>query len=328
MIPPHFKTKRKNISRLVLSVVITLILITTALGTTATIQTSQTATPQTITQLSYSFSFQEPTFNTISVESATYTLISLDGCMGLAQIAGEPKLPRKFVQLLLPPATTVTDIHISSTSQDATPTDINLLQSPVIPQQPSVPFGMESPDFIMDEQLYTTNQPQPDSLLQDYQIGYNHGYTILSFALTPVQYTPSQGTVTYHPEISVSIDLEETTYNQLYRASKEDKLWVQNLVSNPEMTDLYTTDVPTFDYPGGICDPSGNYDYVIITTTHNDLDYWTTGGTTPYNWESLMDKHSMVDSLQCTLVTIQAYRCLYRLSQQQPTFQRSDSSYP
>ncbi|MBU0497349.1 MAG: hypothetical protein KKG04_05270 [Candidatus Thermoplasmatota archaeon] len=67
MIPPHFKTRRRNIGRLVLSVVISLILITSALGTTATIQTSQTATPQTITQLLYSFSFKQPTFGTIAV---------------------------------------------------------------------------------------------------------------------------------------------------------------------------------------------------------------------------------------------------------------------
>jgi hypothetical protein len=41
---------------------------------------------------------------------------------------------------------------------------------------------------------------------------------------------------------------------------------------------------------------------VIITTTQNELDYWDTTGSTPYNWESLMDHHT-ADGLSCTLVT-------------------------
>ena len=61
---------------------------------------------------------------------------------------------------------------------------------------------------------------------------------------------------------------------------------------------------PTFEYPGGLCDPADNYDYVIITTTQNGLDYWDTSGSTPYNWESLMNHHD-ADGLTCTLVTVQ-----------------------
>jgi len=77
------------------------------------------------------------------------------------------------------------------------------------------------------------------------------------------------------------------------------------LVYNPEIADTYTIDLPTVEYPGGLCDPIDDYDYVIITTTYNSLDYWETSSSTPYNWDSLMEKHEKDDELKCTLVTIQ-----------------------
>ena len=77
------------------------------------------------------------------------------------------------------------------------------------------------------------------------------------------------------------------------------------MVYNPETTDCYQSELPALRYSGGICDPSDDYDYVIITTTQNDLDDWPTSGSTPYNWTSLMDKHEVDDDLSCTLVTIQ-----------------------
>ncbi|MGF3555052.1 MAG: hypothetical protein ACQXXF_07295, partial [Thermoplasmatota archaeon] len=91
-----------------------------------------------------------------------------------------------------------------------------------------------------------------------------------------------------------------------FRNKPGDEAWVKKLVYNPEITDSYkTSDIPVFDYPGGLCDPSESYDYVIITTTYNGLDYWETSSTLPYNWQSLMDKHLSNDGLRCTLVTVQ-----------------------
>lgn len=80
---------------------------------------------------------------------------------------------------------------------------------------------------------------------------------------------------------------------------------MQSLISNPEIANLYqNAPLPIFEYEGGLCDPSGNYDYVIITTTQNGLDNWDTTTETPYNWESLMEHHAG-DGLSVTLVTVQ-----------------------
>ena len=91
--------------------------------------------------------------------------------------------------------------------------------------------------------------------------------------------------------------------NPFFRCTPEDEAWVKSLVCNPEIAVRYVG-LPTFEYPGGLCDPSDQYDYVIITTEQNSLDYWNTSEYTPYNWESLMEKH-MTEGLSCALVTKQ-----------------------
>ena len=107
--------------------------------------------------------------------------------------------------------------------------------------------------------------------------------------------------------MTINIELEEDDYvNQFYRNNPEDEEWVENLVYNPETSGSYAPmDLPNFEYANGLCDPGDDYDYVIITTTQNGLGDWVTTGATPYNWTSLMNKHTTDDGLNCTLVTME-----------------------
>jgi len=86
--------------------------------------------------------------------------------------------------------------------------------------------------------------------------------------------------------------------NLKFRNNQDDKEWVETLVYNPELTESYTGEIQTFEYDGGLCDPEDQYDYVIVTTTHNDLDYWETSEETPYNWNSLLEKQIMLGLTQ------------------------------
>jgi hypothetical protein len=257
----------------------------------------------------YTFDFQQPS---LQAASLGYTNITLPGCLTIGRIAGDPALPVKVVTLLLPPNKTVSRINVGGTPITGDLQGIDLIQKPLFPQQKSVPFGSDEPyEFIMNSNVYSSDALYPTSRYADYQIGYSHGYTILSFSLNPVQYNPVTGTLVYYSKMTVSISLQSMDQaNPFYRGSAADKTYVQSLVSNPEIANLYqSASLPTFEYPGGLCDPSGNYDYVIITTTQNGLDYWDTTGATPYNWESLMDQHA-ADGLSSTLVTVQdIYAC-------------------
>ncbi len=253
-------------------------------------------------RLVYTFDFKEPALQAASTD---YTTITMPGCLAVGKTAGDPAVPVKVVSLLLPPNKTVSRINVLGTPVTLKTPD--LIQKPLLPQQRSVPFGSDEPnEFVINSELYSSNAYYPTTRYADYAIGYSHGYPIVSFSLNPVQYNPVQGTIVYYPKMTVSITLQtENDPNQFYSNNPADKTYVQSLVSNPEIANLYqNAPLPTFEYPGGLCDPSGSYDYVIITTTQNGLDYWDTTVSTPYNWESLMDHHAG-DGLSCTLVTVQ-----------------------
>ncbi|UCD12958.1 MAG: hypothetical protein JSW60_05165, partial [Thermoplasmatales archaeon] len=300
----YLNSKKRILGRGSFALAVGILLITAALS--ATTVTSFEPADLTEESISYSFTFIEPSLQTVEADNSYYTNINMPGCLAIGKQAGVPTVPIKFIKLLLPPKKTVSNIDVVGTPVEIELGSIDLKESPIFPYQNPVPFGSEPEEFIIDTALYASDSVYPSAIHEDYHIGYSRGYAILDVALNPVQYIPGEGRLFLYPELTVTIDLEETEYvNQFFRNNPEDEAWVKTLVWNPEIAESYTTDIPTFGYAGGLCDPSDDYDYVIITTTHGGLDYWETSEETPYNWDSLMDKHEEDDDLSCTLVTIQ-----------------------
>ena len=259
-------------------------------------------------RMTYTFEFKEPTLEALNGNGATYTLVSMSGCMAIGRQTGDPVMPVKTVQLLIPPKKAVSAMSVTGTPIVVPLTNNNLIQNPVFPQQPSVPIGSDIlPEFTLNSVIYSTNAAFPTTQYSDYAVGYSHGYSILSFSLNPMQYNPVQGTLTYYPRMTVTITLnDQNSVNQFYSNNPSDEAYVKTLVSNPEVANLYTTaDLPKFEYPGGLCDPSQKFDYVIVTTTTHGLDHWDIGGSLAYNWDSLIEKHAG-DGLAGTVVTVQA----------------------
>jgi len=261
---------------------------------------------QTPTALTYQFLFKEPTLSATRLDSRTFTQLHLTGAMNLGKDVGGPSIPVSFVKLALPPMTTVDTLTVSG---PAAPVDTGttLLDHPVTPFQKELPAGSDAPTTIaFNPSIYSLQTPYPQSPYDgSYDIGYCRGYAILSLPLMPVQYIPAQGTLLYHPQLTITITLKSAPMNQFYRNSADDAAWVQSLVCNPDVVASYSTQGrATTEYPGGLCDPSQHFDYVIVTTTHNSLDHWDTSDQTPYNWDSLITEHSQ-DGLQSTVVTVQ-----------------------
>ena len=277
----------------------------TTVGTSSSLQlNSQTFFPNDM--MTYSFEFKTPTFEIINTNGAFFTMLSMPGCLSIGAQTGEPTMPVKPISLLLPPLKSVDHITVSGTPVTVATSAINLKQKPIFPYQPSVPLGStQQPDFTMNLEVYTSSSLYPTERYTNFAIGYSHGYAILSLNLNPLQYNPQQGTLLYYPKMTVQVTLTDDAPNQFYRDNSQDATWVKNLVYNPEIVGLYErADLPTFDYPGGLCSPADNYDFVIVTTTQNGLDYWATSSSLPYNWDSLLAHHA-ADGITGTLVTRQ-----------------------
>jgi len=262
--------------------------------------------------LSYSFEFQEPNLQNMILSDTTFTSVSVPGCISIGKGVGMPNLPVHFVQILIPYGTDVTDISVSGKpiDLDEQSKGVDLKSNPVIPYQKPLYFGEPVTDeFDFDESVYNSDSLFPSEVWKNQGIGSSRGYQILSLGLSPVQYHPVDAELEYYTQLDVTINLEdsESEFNELYRGIEQDKKWVEGLVYNPEILDTYTpfAGLSPVEYPGGLCDPDDDFDYVIITTEQNSLDYWDTDSTTPYNWDSLMDKHETEDGLSCTLVTME-----------------------
>ena len=275
----------------------------------------------TMNQLSYSFSFKQPSLQTTQLNSAGFTTISMPGCLTIGKQAGDPSMPVKTVSLLLPPNKTVSRITVIGTPVAVASSSTDLTAKPITPYQHSIPIGSTiKPVFTMNTNTYSSAALYPTSTYSDYTIGYSHGYAIVSFGLNPVQYNPKQGTLVYYPTMNVILTLKASVPNQFFSSNPCDEAYVQTLVSNPEIAYQYqTASSPVFEYPGGLCDPTDNYDYVIITTTQNGLDHWNIGGTLTYNWDSLIAEHAG-DGLSATVVTKQAIEACTDYQNSDPLF--------
>jgi len=258
--------------------------------------------------LSYTFSFKEPDMKSTELYNEVFTKVSMSGCMVIGKDIGSPSMPVKFIKLLLPPGKNVANIEVIANPIELSLDEVDLTKQPVVPYQLPIPFGEDLPDEIsFTDEIYDSHDLFPSEILKNQGVGYSRGYAILTIALNPLQYISAEGSLFYYPEMTVNIELEgDGAVSNMYRDNVDDEAWVKQLVWNPELVDCYQTQtLPAFGYPGGLCDPSDSYDYVIITTTYNGLDHWATSSSLPYNWTSLMDKHETQDGLSCTLLTMQ-----------------------
>ena len=257
-------------------------------------------------ELNFKVFFEEPVLNNINVDDRTFTQIYMNNCISNAK-PGNPSLPLYPIKILLPQGKKLSKLNVFLS--DKIKLNYNLEKNPVIPQQKPILIGIDNEikKFEMNRKIYDSTEPIVDQIYSHKNVNYCRGYTILSLMLNPIQYIPKNGELFYYPEMTISIKLEDDNcLNSLYRKNSIDEEWVENLVFNPEDVGNYGTgNLPIFSYENGLCDPSEDYDYVIITTTSGGLDDWATSGSLPYNWTSLMNKHSTDYGFNCTLVTIE-----------------------
>jgi hypothetical protein len=259
-------------------------------------------------RLAYTFEFDEPLLKEFTTFDKGFTSVMVPGALSLGRNAGEPALPVHFVQILLPAGQDVENIQVFGKLHNHESPASNLMANPVFPYQKPVPIGEPQPiELEMNNAIYGSTTPFPAENFAGVQKGWSHGYAILSLGLHLVKYTPATGKLSWYSEMTVELTLKESgEQNPFLQNRRDDAEWVKRLVCNPEIESTYQAPAGAREYPGGLCDPADNYDYVIITTTKNGLDYWPTSGATPYNWDSLMDRHTNVDGWSCTLVTMQA----------------------
>ncbi|RKY95352.1 MAG: hypothetical protein DRQ06_03880, partial [Candidatus Hydrothermota bacterium] len=291
--------KYRNIFRISLAIFVAIILVTTIFANATIRKIERESTEKEGSHLIYRLPFSNPKITAVKYYDKFFSNIEMYDCVSMAKKPGEPALPVYGTKILLPYQTEAKNIKVYGESIKYETKDLDLREKPVIPHQEPVPIGYGKPSFIMNHEIYDSDKKIPDTLYDIVDVGYCRGYTILTMNIYPVEYIPKDGLLFYYPEVTVDVELEETGHvNKFFRNNPEDMTWVESLVINPEIIETYNTKGEMFSYPGGICDPSDSYDYVIIVRQALS-DF-----TATYNWDDFINKKAM-EGLSATVVTVE-----------------------
>ncbi len=184
------------------------------------------------------------------VERGEYDRVKVKSLRNIVN-PGEPVLPFKTLNILLPQGKTVQSIEVTGNQ-------IHLFgEYHVEPGQEPVPLGSKSNYMAHpDPAIYESMNPFPGKMFTKASIQELRGYKILILNLYPVQYIPKAGKIFYLDSMNVIVNTAPETISDNFRGLPQDKTRVLGVVDNPEVVETYSTSAPTL---------SQSYDYVIIT---------------------------------------------------------------
>jgi len=280
------------------------------------------------TVLSQTFSFNKPTLTEVHLNGRTFLKVDVADCLFSVQ-PGDPVLPVYPARFLIPAGSKV--VGITVTYETTMPLAVDASDWPVLPDQEYVPLDEEGsiPSFVMNTALYASSDPVHRHAYEDGGVGYCRGFAIDTVNLYPVQYIPKTGKLSYYPTMIVTLTLQNDSAphakNALLRHSHVDCAIIHDMVVNPSALSSYNSLTPldspdgsssggistlgggsdendplSEGYPGGLCNPTQQYQFVIITSQSLKS---TTGY--PYNWSSLIAHRHTYSGLDGTIVTVQ-----------------------
>ena len=184
----------------------------------------------------YSLSMEYPELN-INEE---YLEINYDDCIELG-LEGEPSLPWKGIDILLPQNEEVTGVNIVDIQYY--PVEESGMIAPAVR-----PFPISQPapaDYqaIPDPEIYERDSVFPERNISDAYTGYLSGHGIASFKFCPVEYNPVRGSVrfvksiTFDLETQNSVRVQEVEANLKVNLTIEDR--IERIVDNPEALSSY-----------------------------------------------------------------------------------------
>jgi len=192
--------------------------------------------------------------NPIVKQSGEYQTLSLENTM-LTALPGQPALPFRQINLMLPPGESATGIEIVFSDEILIPGKFS-----IYPQQEVRPVSSgSSGTFIRDNMVYSNNSIFPANPKGQLITAFLNGRSFALSTFTPVRFNPVTGKLSYYSTARVVVRTSPSTK----AAQAMDNLTVSGkaasaLADNKTMNQLYNNRKPAL---------SGSYDLLIITTT-------------------------------------------------------------
>ncbi|MDR3627991.1 MAG: C25 family cysteine peptidase, partial [Ignavibacteriaceae bacterium] len=210
----------------------------------------------------------------IAADSNTYTHVLLSN-LQTSDDVGVPQLPVKYINLLIPPNSTVNNIVLSNIQ-----TISYNIDNKIFPCQPSPITGINSkkPKFVSaNKGIYDSSNIYPSKIVKVVNDSYfdceNH---IVTVAVYPVQYFPKENRIELNTNITFSLQFGSkimASSKKLLGRTQENQTIYDNvlnaMIDNPEDMSSYQTK-PTImskeSFVSKVTTGVPFYKYVIITT--------------------------------------------------------------
>ncbi len=241
-----------------------------------------------LSAVSYSESYQ---LNDVefSVTDHGYDEVSF-GDLQNSGIAGHPQLPVEIISLIIPAGTEISNINITTQSQNITG---NYMLTPAQPAR--LIDGVGAYEFVdIDSLVYSSTSIYPSQPVKVKNYGYFDGANkIATLIIYPIQYIPAYGQLVLNSSIDFTLSFTTSNDNIVYPQYRFEKNvavyenMLNSMVANPE-------DIATYGHtPSILTDPTENdYDYILIVpdedyVTNTDLEKfiewkWMKGNTIFY----------------------------------------------
>ncbi len=223
------------------------------------------------------YEFPEP----VITPADGYVRVTMNGAWSFGE-PGDPVLPMSPARILLPPGEVAVNVSITPGEK------VDLGSGYVVaPGQRQYPLSYDGP-IVRDALNYGRRASFPERVGDSPRTGFFRGRSIASFALHPVEYVPSTGTLSYYRSMDVTVTTApdaraSEAANTMVRRSADTDDELSRMVDNPGACGRYHSYEQA--HPQGYAlDPDPAYDYVIITTEAWDgylddfVDYKTKRG--------------------------------------------------
>ena len=208
-------------------------------------------------QITLTYSFNNPTFQKITINENTYDRIFLEDCV-TASNAGEPNIPSKGVYILIPPKSKIDEIQITTSTEKTLGKGFNI--DPVGEPIP-ITDSSTSQKISANPEIYNSNKFYPNKLFTEIGTYNFRGYKILVLLLQPIQYNPVTGELYFYENMYVNVKTSfDNKVINLFRGTKQDEQDIIKKVDNPDDAYQYINEIK---YSSTSFD---SYDLLILTT--------------------------------------------------------------
>jgi PKD repeat protein len=235
-------------------------------GTTS-LKNIQTIKKQNIdigTTLEFEYDFQPPHLDTDDLG----TSIVIPGLCTVGK-PGAPELPVKTTKILLPQGMKVEHIEARPDKEIAIPGTYMITHA-----QKPMPLSYTGDMQLTpsDLEIYESLEPYPDTYCIFITTQTSRGYTIIVVNLFPIHYIPKTGILSYAQKMILTVYLQPEEIIQTGvlqpRNLPQDRIWITEMIDNPEALATYTMETQKSEKLGGkngFVNPTDTYTYVVIT---------------------------------------------------------------